>query len=106
MGEKNKETLLLARAVVATLCCDPAMLSVRDHMLITIAAAYYKHGGRRDDTTVWETGYTVITAARRVQFLLDDPDAMRERPMEISRMRRLRDARSATSVRRRGFEID
>lgn len=73
-------------------------------MLITFAARVYKYAAMRDNDQMFETGYTPVTAAARVQVILDDPDAMRERPTEISRLRRLRDMRSARSVRRRGWE--
>lgn len=76
-------------------------LSVREHQALTIAATRYSSAGRKVTAMLEETGWTEPTFYLVVDQLLDRPDALAERPAEVRRLRRLRDAR-ATARRRAG----
>lgn len=78
-------------------------LTIRDAMLLTIAAAHYKHAGIRDTDFRELTGYSPTIASQRVNWLIDQPFAMEVMPLECRRLRDLREARRAyRSARRAG----
>lgn len=77
------------------------MLSVRDHMCLSLAVAHYKYAGRRDSDIRDRTGYPPTHFWRHVNWLIDQPEAVAARPMECSRLRRLREARKAERSARR-----
>lgn len=72
---------------------EPYRLTVRDAMVLTIAAATYKYRGARVTDMHTHVGMTEPVFTQRLLWLLEQPDAMRMMPSEVSRLRRLRDAR-------------
>lgn len=68
-------------------------MTVREHMCLTIAAATYRYPGRRDTDMLEHVGMTPARAAQVVNALLDRPDVEAEMPVEVHRLRRVRDAR-------------
>lgn len=70
------------------------MLTVRDHMTITLAATRFRYPAVRENRALDELGYKPTTFWARVDYLLDQPDALREHPQVVHRLRRLRDARA------------
>lgn len=71
------------------------MLTVRNHMALTLAGAYFKHPGARQEAIRHTLGYSEPRFAQVVGALLDDPVALAERPSLVLRLRRLRDDRRA-----------
>lgn len=69
-------------------------LSVREHQALTIAATRYASAGRKVTAMLEETGWTEPTFHLVVDRLLDRPDALAERPVEVRRLQRLREARA------------
>lgn len=70
------------------------MLSVRDHMTLALAAAHYRHAGKREADARELLGYTAVGFWREVNRLLDRDDVLAAYPMEVRRLRRLREARA------------
>lgn len=77
------------------------MLTVRDHMTLRIAAATYRYAGARETDVRRELGMSMPIYTRHLDVLLDRPDALAAYPLEVSRLRRLRDARRRTRSARR-----
>lgn len=77
------------------------MLSVRAHMAITIAAGTYRYAAAREADAHQRLSMPPVRFHAYVAALLDDPAAERERPMEVRRLRRLRDARRQARTSRR-----
>lgn len=73
--------------------CHHAPMLVRDHMTLTIAATHYAHPGARERHAYDHLGMTSPRFWRRVLWLIEQPDVEQERPLEVRRLRRLRDAR-------------
>ena len=73
---------------------------VRDHMTLTIAADHYAYPAVRDQHALEHLGMTPARFWQRVAWLLERPEVERERPREVRRLRRLRDARVAARARR------
>lgn len=73
-------------------------LSTRDHMVITIAATPYRYQGAREADALELTGYSAWRFWQRVNWLLEQADAERERPVEVRRLRRLRELRRRERV--------
>lgn len=71
------------------------MLHVRDHQCLTIATRHYPHHGMRVDAMHELAGLTPTRFWARINRLLADPDAERERPTEIRRLRRILERRAA-----------
>lgn len=69
------------------------MLTVRDHMSLRLAAASYKFPGARETDVRDQLGMSATIFYRHVNRLLDDPEALAAYPVEVNRLRRLRDAR-------------
>lgn len=69
------------------------MLTVRDHMALTIADSHFKYPGARVSAIRDLLSMTETRHAQLVNALIDRPDAMAERPASIRRLRSLRDAR-------------
>lgn len=81
------------------------VLTVRDHMAITLATTVYKYAAQRDADVAYALDYTPTQLYARVAWLLEQPEALAERPTEVARLRRLRSMRTKSSVRRTGFTI-
>lgn len=88
---------------VTALRDDRTMLSVRDHMVITIAATPYRYQGAREADALELTGYSAWRFAQRVDWLLGQADAERGRPVEVRRLRRVRERRQAARHRARSY---
>lgn len=69
------------------------MLTVRDHMTLTLAASRYKYPAAREADAFDQLGMSAAVFWRRVNALVDQPDAIAAYPMECRRLRDLRDAR-------------
>lgn len=76
------------------------MLTVLDHMTLQLAAAAYKYPGARETDAHDLLGMSPVTFHRHVNELLDDPAALATYPLEVKRLRRLRDARRRARSRR------
>lgn len=70
-------------------------LTVREHMALTLATTRYKYAAVRDGRVRDELGWGATALWARVNALLDDPRAEVARPVEVRRLRRLREARRA-----------
>lgn len=69
-------------------------LSARDLAVLAFERAWWRRGGRKEEAIREEFG---ISAARYYQVLgalLESPAALREDPMLVKRLQRLRDART------------
>lgn len=69
------------------------MLSVRDLMALRLAAAPYKYPGARETDVREQLGMSAVIFFRHVDRLLDDPEALAAMPVEVNRLRRIRDRR-------------
>lgn len=69
------------------------MLTVRDHMTLTLAGQRFKHSGERATTIRHVLSYSEPQFARAYLALLDRADAELEHPQLVRRLRRLRDQR-------------
>lgn len=76
-------------------------LTVRDHQTLRLAFAPYKYPGARESDAHDQLGMSPVTFHRHVNALLDDPEALAVYPLEVKRLRRLRDARRRTRSARR-----
>lgn len=70
------------------------MLTVRDRMTLRLATTPFKYAAARDSRARDELGYSPTRFHQRVAWLIDQPDAEREFPSEVRRLRRLREARN------------
>ena len=70
-------------------------MNVREHMALTLATTPYRHPGRRDHDVLDQLGWTPARHAQVVMALLDRADVEAARPVEVHRLRRLRDRRGA-----------
>lgn len=77
------------------------MLSVRDHMAIRLAASHYKFPGARESDVFEQLGMTATRFWQHVHALLESPEALAAYPLEVRRLRRLRDARQRQRSSRR-----
>lgn len=68
-------------------------MTIRERMILTIAAATYTHPGRRDTDYHELVGHTPARAWQIVAALLQRPDAEAEMPAVVRRLRRLQEAR-------------
>jgi hypothetical protein len=73
-------------------------MTVRDHMTLLLAGAHYANEGRRVAAMYSDLGYSETRFWARVDQLLDLPEAEREHPEIVRRLRRLREARRAVRV--------
>lgn len=64
-------------------------------MTIALAATHYRYEARRETDALEQLDYTTTRFWQRVNYLIDQPAAQAVMPMEVSRLRRLRDRRSA-----------
>lgn len=70
-------------------------------MTLRLAAAHYRYPGARETDAFEQLGMSPTLFHRHVDVLLDDPAALAAYPLEVKRLRRLRDARRRVrSVRR------
>lgn len=69
------------------------MLSVRDHMAIQLATRQYKFLGARETDMREQLGWSATVFWQRVNALIERPEALAAYPMEVRRLRRLRDLR-------------
>lgn len=70
-------------------------------MTLRIAAAPYKYPGARESDAHDLVGMSPVVFHRHVNELLDDPAALAAYPLEVKRLRRLRDARRQARGARR-----
>lgn len=70
-----------------------AMISVRDRMVLELAAKPYRFEGRRTADALELVGYRPTQFWARVRWLLDQPEVEAERPAFVRRQRRLHEAR-------------
>lgn len=68
-------------------------MTIREHMALQLAATPYRHPARREADALELTGWTPTTFWAAVGRALDDPQALREMPSDVLRLRRLREAR-------------
>lgn len=69
------------------------MLTVRDHMTIQLAAATYRYPAARESDAHDQLGMSAPIFWRHVDRLIDSPTALAEYPVEVHRLRRLRELR-------------
>lgn len=77
------------------------MISVRDHMVLALAASTFKYPAVRASRALDETGYTETRFWQRVTWLIDQPAVEAAYPAFVRRQRRLREARQAQRSARR-----
>ena len=70
------------------------MLPIRDHMTLRLAATPYKFPAAREADALELLGYRPAIFWRRVNHLLDQPAAVVVMPVEVGRLRRLRERRA------------
>lgn len=70
-----------------------AVLTTQQHQVLDLAAARYAFPGRRVADIHATLGWTETRFWQAVNALLDDPAALAERPGDVRRLRRLREAR-------------
>jgi hypothetical protein len=80
-------------------------LSVRDHMTLQLAAALYKYPGARETDAHELVGMSPVIFHRHVNELIDDPGALAAYPLEVKRLRRLRDGRRRARAGVRGVSV-
>lgn len=68
-------------------------MTVREHMAIRLASQPFRYPGARESRALDELGWTPATFWLKVNALLDRPDVEAAYPMEVHRLRRLRDGR-------------
>lgn len=71
-----------------------------DALFLDIATRHYAHAGARDQAIVEETGLSVTRFWQAVNRLIDDPAILAARPVEVSRLRRLRASRQRSRASR------
>ena len=76
-------------------------MTVREHMILRLAAATYRYPARREADALELVGLTPTRFWAAVDRLLDDPDALAAYPTVVRRLRRLRDARARQRSARR-----
>ena len=69
-------------------------------MTLRLAAAPYKYPGARKTDVLDRLGWSMPIYTRHLNRLLDDPDALAAMPVEVKRLRRLRDARRRARAQR------
>lgn len=69
-------------------------LTVRDHMVIHLAATPYKYPAVRETHAREQLGYGPAAFWQRLNWLLEDERAEREYPSEVRRLVRLREKRA------------
>lgn len=68
-------------------------MDVRDHMTLRLAATPFTYPAARANRALDELGYTESRFWLRVDWLLGQVEVERAYPMEVRRLRRLRDGR-------------
>lgn len=68
-------------------------LSIRSHMTLLLADAHYSSEARRVSRMYSELGYSETRFWQVVDALIDDPEAEREYPRIVRRLRLRRDLR-------------
>lgn len=74
------------------------MLSIRERMALTLAAATYRYPAVRESHALDQLGLGPVAYWALVDRLLDRPDALAAMPAEVSRLRRLRTRRREARV--------
>ncbi len=77
------------------------MLTIRESMALELAAQRFKFEGARETRVLDELGMTITRFHQVVGALLDRPDAWAAYPVDVARLRRLRDQRRAARDNRR-----
>ncbi|WDH78128.1 DUF3263 domain-containing protein [Microbacterium esteraromaticum] len=79
-------------------------LSDRDRAILTLEAAWPRHGGMKEETIRTQLGMSPARYYQLLGRLIETEQALQFDPLLVRRLRRLRDARSAQrSSRMRGF---
>jgi hypothetical protein len=68
-------------------------LADADRQLLVLAAAVFRYPARREALALERFGLTPTRFWARVDRLLDDPAAAAVKPVEVARLRRLRELR-------------
>lgn len=68
-------------------------LTVREHTILRLAATPYRYPTRREADVHEQLGMSPTVFWAAVHRLLDRPDALAAYPLEVTRLRRLRDRR-------------
>lgn len=76
------------------------MMTVREHMILQLAAVRYRHPAVRDTHALELVGLQPTSFSAAVGRLLERPDVLAAYPTEVRRLLRLRDARRAQRCRR------
>lgn len=75
-------------------------LSERDHAILRFEAGWWKYAGAKEQEIRDRFDLTATRYYQALNALIDRPDAEREYPALIHRLRRIRDARSGARRRR------
>lgn len=79
-------------------------LSERDRAILTLEAAWPRHGGMKEETIRAQLGMSPARYYQLLGRLIDTEEALEFDPMLIRRLRRLRDVRGRQrTTRLRGF---
>lgn len=79
-------------------------LSERDRAILTLEAAWPRHGGMKEETIRAQLGMSPARYYQLLGRLIDTDEALEFDPMLIRRLRRLRDVRGRQrTTRLRGF---
>lgn len=68
-------------------------LTVRDHMTLQLATATYRYPAARESDAHHQLGMSAPIFWRHVDVLLERPAALSAYPVEVNRLRRLREQR-------------
>lgn len=71
-----------------------AELSARDLAVLAFERAWWRRGGRKDEAIREEFGFSAARYYQLLGALIQSPAALREDPMLVKRLQRLRDART------------
>jgi hypothetical protein len=78
------------------------MLSDRDRAILHFEDAHPRTGGKKVDLIRDEFGLTEARYYQTLNRIIDDPEALAERPMLVRRLQRIRRQRMANRVGRAG----
>lgn len=70
-------------------------MSVREHIVLRLAASTYRYPARREEDALHMVGLTPTRFWAAVHRLIDRADVAAHYPREVARIRHLRDARAA-----------
>lgn len=70
------------------------MLTVREHMIFTLAATRYLYPAERENDALELVGLTPTKFWAAVNRLLDRPDVLEAYPIDVRRLQRVRDGKA------------